>query len=142
MTHAHKIRVVFSMSSVCAFALVSAPAVPAQTSPVVAIVAVTCMELPDAGEIEVQGEIRNLSSQPINSMVLSAVFNGVGGQFVSTSDLPVKFDPVMPGQVSPFDGFGDYNPIIRNVTVTPAIEDGPSLPSSGNGETRCKDSKQ
>lgn len=137
----HRIGFVFGVGCVCALASLGATTAYAQTPPVVTIVALTCMKLPRAGEIEVQGEVQNVSSQPIKLLILSAVFDGPAGQFVSTSDLPVEFDPVMPGQVSPFDGYGDYNPIVRTVKVTPALEGGPSLPFSGDRETQCQESK-
>lgn len=132
----------FRLGSALALGLANAATACAQPPPAVAIVAVTCMKLPHAGEIEVQGEIRNTSSQPIKELILSAVFNGPAGQFVSTSDLQVEFDPVMPGQVSPFDGFGDYNPIVRIVKVTPALMLGASLSFSGNAQTQCQDDKR
>lgn len=117
-------------------------AVRAQPPPVVAIVAVTCVEYSNSGEIEVQGEVKNISSLPVKSLEMSAVFSGPSGQFVSTSDLLAKFDPVMPGQVSPFDGLGEYNPVIQTVKITPALMFGPALPFSGNGEAQCVRSEQ
>ncbi len=137
-----RIRAAFWLGA--AFGVGSASVGPAhaQAPATVAIVAVTCAVFTGAGEIEVEGEVRNISSRPINNLMLSAVFNGPDGQFVSTSDLLVKFDPVMPGQVSPFDGFGNYNPVVHTVTVTPALQDGPSLPFTGNGEARCGGSEQ
>jgi hypothetical protein len=107
----------------------------AQTSDVV-ILSLTCT--PTSAGDEVEGQIKNLTSAPLADVVITTTFQTANGSFVSTSDSPAKFNPLLPGQVSPFDGYGEYNPDIGSVIIQPSILFGASLQSSGPSQVACK----
>lgn len=86
---------------------------------------------------EVQGEIKNVSPQPLEYVVIMSSFFDGQDKFVSTTELNIAFNPLLPGQISPFDGYGGLNPVITKVTVAPAIMSGRALSNSGIQSAPC-----
>jgi hypothetical protein len=126
-------RLVFS--ALAAFFIPAVAIAQSPPSAQIAILAVTCTNT--AAGPEVQGEVKNLSDGPLGDVDLSAIFNSSSGSFVSTSQIPANFNPILPGQTSPVDGYGGANPEITSVTVTPSIMDGPELSFTGNANATC-----
>lgn len=103
----------------------------------VVVVSLTCV-LTDVGP-EVEGEIKNVSPQPLDHVYVAATFRDARGKFVSTSkDIIAAFHPILSDQTSPFDGFGGANPTIVKVTIAPFILLGPALSSSGVSSADCR----
>lgn len=102
----------------------------------VAVLALTCT--PKYGGHEVEGEIKNLSSQPLSDVFIICTFLDANGRFISASDgTGTKFNPILPGQTSPFDDYGGLNPVITKVTVALSILNGPALAASGISSAPC-----
>jgi hypothetical protein len=104
-------------------------------NPEVVVLALTCT--PTSVGPEIQGEIKNLSSQPIGNAEIKPTFRDTNGGFVSTADALVSFNPLLPGQTSPFDGYGGMNPAIAKVTIAPSILFGRALTFSGISSAFC-----
>ena len=105
--------------------------------PQIEILALTCSFTPVGPEV--QGQVKNVSDQPLSYVIMSSAFHDDKGTFVSTEDnVQAQFDPILPGQTSPFDGYGGNNPAIATVQITPAIIDGPSIPFEGNNSAQCQ----
>lgn len=110
-----------------------------QTSERIQIVSVICKDTVVGPEVE--GQVKNVSDQSIGQVLMSAVFEDSAKNFVSTTDeIPAQFDPILPGQVSPYDGYGDENPVIASVTVVPILVSGATIPFSGNNVAACTES--
>jgi hypothetical protein len=60
--------------------------------------------------VEVDGEVVNTSSQPIESLRVAAEFRTSDGTFISSEDGFDDYSPLMPGQSSPFKIMGRFNP--------------------------------
>jgi hypothetical protein len=117
-----------------AFLMLTNPAV-AQSSAQIQIMGVTCTNTPTGPEVE--GVLKNISPQPLSSVQISEIFSDGSGKFVSTNTVFAQFDPILPGQSSPFDGFGSSNPATASVQITPAFYQAGTIPTSGNGQASC-----
>lgn len=60
--------------------------------------------------VEVDGEVRNTSSEAIESLLVTAEFRTSDGTFITSDDGFADYSPLMPGQSSPFKIMSRYNP--------------------------------
>lgn len=114
-------------------ALITAPV--AAFAQDVSVVGLTC-QTTSAGP-EFQGEIKNISSKPINHIGITATFRDAGGNLINFTRRYAKYNPLLPGQVSPFEGFGDANPVIVVATIVVDIGDQIAA-SSGKSSAPCR----
>lgn len=69
------------------------------TGPVLEVTAMECYVR--RGTFHIEGEVTNISSQPITASVISSYY-GKDGRFISSDFGAVEYRPVLPGQSSPF----------------------------------------
>jgi hypothetical protein len=103
----------------------------------VAVLALVCT--PTVMGPLVEGEIKNLSSQPLDRLSITATFRDASGAFISVAEnILATFRPVLPGQASPFRGYGHAdNPMITKVTIVPSIMGGRALTFTGIRSADC-----
>lgn len=65
----------------------------------------------------VRGEVKNISSQIIKNVTAVAEFRTKNGTFVKSEDALIKYNPILPGQTSPFEVGGTDNPEIEKCNV-------------------------
>jgi hypothetical protein len=63
------------------------------------------------------GEITNVSDRPLQNVMIFVTFLGSSGDVITTASALVDYQPVMPGQTSPFKVIGSGNPLIRDCRV-------------------------
>ena len=65
----------------------------------------------------VRGEVRNVSNQPIEHLMAVGVFRAEDGTLIKSGDSLVEYDPLMPGQASPFSVGETDNPLIKRCEI-------------------------
>jgi hypothetical protein len=113
------------------------PAPPAVLPPGIVITALNCSISPLGFGPHVQGMLTNDTGEPQPEMRIVEVFSSQTGSFVSTTSTFATYDPVLPGQASPFEDYGGENPVITTVQVAAATLDGEELPTSGQTNATC-----
>jgi hypothetical protein len=69
------------------------------------------------GFMTVGGEIRNISNSPIRNLMVVASHYASDGTFIRSDSGMVEYNPLMPGQTSPFKAMGTYNPMMSKCKV-------------------------
>jgi hypothetical protein len=67
--------------------------------------------------ITVDGEVKNVTAAPISDLMVNSSHYDANGTFVRTDSAMVKYQPLMPGQTSPFETIGSYNPVMSRCAV-------------------------
>lgn len=70
------------------------------------------------GYVFVRGEVKNVSSQKLENVVAVGEFRTESGELVKTEDALLEYNPIMPGQQSPFKAGGTENPQIKNCNLS------------------------
>jgi len=58
----------------------------------------------------IRGEVKNVSNRPIKNLMAVATFRTGAGGFVKSDDALVEYNPLLPGQTSPFKVGTTHNP--------------------------------
>jgi tetratricopeptide (TPR) repeat protein len=69
------------------------------------------------GYVITEGEVTNISNSPIRHLEIIASIYSSDGSFMRSDSALVTYDPVMPGQTTPFKAIGPYNPMISTCKV-------------------------
>ena len=80
------------------------------------------------GYIHVRGEVRNVSSRKLENVVAVGEFRTKDGELVKTGEALLDYNPIMPGQKSPFSAGGTDNPSIKNCQIAFKYLMGGSIP--------------
>lgn len=75
----------------------------------------------------VRGEVKNLTDQKIEHVLAVATYKNKAGELVKSDDALLDFDPLMPGQTSPFKVITRNNPEITNCELSFATMRGRQL---------------
>jgi hypothetical protein len=65
----------------------------------------------------VEGEVKNITDAPLRSVVAVASWYDQDGTFIRSDDAVIEFDPLMPGQTSPFKTISRGNPNMEKYTI-------------------------
>ncbi len=79
---------------------------------------------------EVTGEVKNVSGEPLRSLVVLASIYDKDGTFISTARALVDFNPVMPGQTTPFKSMAKWNPAMSRAVLSFQLIGGREVPYS------------
>lgn len=64
-----------------------------------------------------EGQVKNISSQPLKNVEAVATFYDSNGQFITSSDALIDYNPILPGQISPFKVMKTENPAMKKASV-------------------------
>ena len=64
-----------------------------------------------------EGQVRNISSEPLKNVAAVASFYDSNGGFITSSDTLIDYNPVLPGQTSPFKVMATENPTMKKARV-------------------------
>lgn len=81
----------------------------ATAGPTLAILSANCLTDERIGFTTCEGSVMNLSTQPLEN-VQAVVRFGVGSDLVSSDTALIEYDPLLPGQSSPWKVIARYNP--------------------------------
>jgi hypothetical protein len=76
----------------------------------------------------VEGQVRNISNQPIRSVVAIATWYDKNDQFITTDDALIDYNPILPGQTSPFKTMSRTNPSMQRFTISFKRMGGTAIP--------------
>jgi hypothetical protein len=68
--------------------------------------------------VEAEGRVKNISDEPIRSVVAVVQFESKSGEMITAGDALIDFNPIMPGQTSPFKVMETYNPMMKSASIT------------------------
>lgn len=68
--------------------------------------------------MEVEGQVENLSSEAMKRVVAEASWYDAADNFISSDTAMIEYDPLLPGQKSPFKVMTRRNPAMTKYTVT------------------------
>ena len=88
----------------------TALAPPAPSGPVLEVLSWRCDK--EHRYIFVRGEVKNISSQPLKNVLAVGEFRTKSGELVKTETALLEYNPILPGQTSPFRAGGTDNPQI------------------------------
>lgn len=66
---------------------------------------------------KVSGAVKNISDKKLEGVQAVASFYDKDGNFIKSDDAMIEYNPILPGQTSPFETIGTHNPAIEKVTV-------------------------
>ena len=75
-----------------------------------------------------EGQVKNISSQSLQSVTAVATFYDANGGFITTSDALIDYNPILPGQTSPFKVMKTENPAMKKANVEFKYLMGGSIP--------------
>ena len=64
-----------------------------------------------------EGEVRNVSSERLENVMVEVRFKDRTGSFIKSEDALISYQPLMPGQTSPFKVGTSANPMIWHYTI-------------------------
>lgn len=70
------------------------------------------------GYVFVEGEVKNVSDRSLKNVMVVGTFKTESGEHVKTEDALIDYNPILPGQTSPFKAGGTDNPQITNCNVS------------------------
>lgn len=84
--------------------------------PLLELISFSCTQ--EHGYIFVTGEVKNISNESMKNVIAVGNFRTKEGQFVKSTDALLEYNPILPGQTSPFKSGGTTNPAITNCNVS------------------------
>lgn len=73
---------------------------------------------PGGGYLVVEGEVKNLSSQPLRSVAVLVTWHTADGTLVTSDDALIEFNPIMPQQTSPYKTMTTLNPLAKSYKIS------------------------
>ena len=69
------------------------------------------------GYATLEGQVKNISGEPLRSVTAVATFYDKNGGFITSDDALIDYNPILPGQVSPFKVMATENPAMHKAGV-------------------------
>lgn len=105
------------------------PKAPTPPSDVLALVATRGYESESGSYWYVEGQVKNISSEPIRRIQVVSTWYDKADQFISSDSAMVEYDPLLPGQTSPFKTITRGNPAMSKYSVSFKSMFGPEFPT-------------
>jgi len=74
-------------------------------------------ESESGGYYYVEGQVKNITNQPIDRLRVVATWFTKEGTFITTDQAMIDYDPLMPGQTSPFKTITRGNPQMSKFSI-------------------------
>jgi hypothetical protein len=79
--------------------------------------------------LEVQGQVKNITSANLDDIEVVVNFYTSDGAFVRSDSALIEYNPILPGQVSPFKVIVSNNPEIKKCSVEFKVFAGGTIPT-------------
>lgn len=66
----------------------------------------------------VEGQVTNISDEPLRNVTVVATWLDGEGGFITSDDALIEYNPILPGQTSPFKTMTTSNPAMKRYTVS------------------------
>lgn len=70
------------------------------------------------GYATVEGQVGNLTSRKLENVQAVANFYADDGTFIASDSVLIEYNPIMPGQVSPFEVIQKHNPLMKKASIS------------------------
>ena len=67
-----------------------------------------------SGYAIVDGMVKNISGKSIDNVQAVAIFTDASGGFITSDDAIIEYNPILPGQTSPFKIYARWNPAMKS----------------------------
>lgn len=64
-----------------------------------------------------EGQVTNVSAAPIENLIAVVSFKTADGRFITSDDALVDYNPILPGQTSPWKVMARWNPAMESASV-------------------------
>ena len=98
-------------------AAASAPAPPPEPTFQLTLISSKGYESEGGGYHIVEGQVKNISDQPLKNVTAVSTWFDKDGGFIKSDDAIVEYNPILPGQTSPFKTMSSTNPAMSKYTV-------------------------
>ena len=71
----------------------------------------------ESGYAIAEGQVKNISSQSLRNVAAVVTFNDADGGFITSDDAVIDYNPILPGQTSPFKVMARANPAMKRALV-------------------------
>lgn len=85
-----------------------------------------------------EGQVKNISSKSLENVVAVASFYDAKGQFITSSDAIIDYNPILAGQTSPFKVMKSENPAMNKAGIEFKYVLGGTIPYRQAEETKPK----
>jgi hypothetical protein len=65
-----------------------------------------------------EGRVKNISDKPLHNIQVVAEHFAKDGTFITSDSALIEYNPIMPGQTSPFKALTPYNPLMAKCNVS------------------------
>jgi hypothetical protein len=65
----------------------------------------------------IEGQVKNVSDQPLRNVAAVAIWSDKDGNFIKSDDALIDYNPILPGQTSPFKTISSGNPAMERYRV-------------------------
>jgi len=79
--------------------------------------------------VEVKGLVKNISNSKLENVMAVACFYASDGTFITYDKAFIEFNPILPGQTSPFRVLATYNPAMARVEIQFKFSTGEPIPT-------------
>lgn len=95
------------------------PAAAASAAPSyqLALISANGYETESGGYHIVEGQIKNVSSEPLRNVMAVGIWTDKDGGFIKSDDALIDYNPILPGQTSPFKTMSTTNPAMAKYRV-------------------------
>ena len=66
----------------------------------------------------VEGQVKNISDEPLRNVAVVATWFDANDGFITSDDALIEYNPILPGQTSPFKTMTTSNPAMKKYTVS------------------------
>jgi len=98
--------------------LSSSRSAPTSYEPVLEVISFSWGGTESGHYVEAKGQIKNISGKRLENVEAVVTFSDKSGGFITSSDALIDYNPILPGQTSPFSVMETYNPAMRTGTAT------------------------
>lgn len=96
-------------------------------SPALEVLPGLAWEQTSSQHVTVKGEVRNLTADSLRGVIAVVTFRTKDGVFITNAESVIDFNPLLPGQASPFDVIERYNPAMDTFSLRFRLPGGKQL---------------
>ncbi|MEO0022294.1 MAG: FxLYD domain-containing protein [candidate division WOR-3 bacterium] len=67
--------------------------------------------------VTARGQVKNISARSLKNVMAVVTFYDKSGNFITSNDALIDYNPILPGQTSPFSVIETYNPAMHKAAV-------------------------
>lgn len=71
----------------------------------------------DYGYATAKGQVKNISNRKLKNVEALVTWYNKSGEMITSDSSLIEYNPIMPGQISPFQVMESYNPAMQNATI-------------------------